>query len=171
MPISIAVRGSEIEGKGVFATRDFGSGEAICRMLGERISFRELKKRYEMGREKICNPLQITGATYLDLAEPYVYVNHSCAPNAGVRKRGELFALKPIRKGEEITYDYSTTEWTYEKFGKYKDWAMECNCGSKYCRGTLGQFPTLSPKVKKEYYDAGALQDFILKKLEKKMFS
>ena len=65
----------------------------------------------------------------------------------------------------------STTEWTYEKFGKYKDWSMECKCTSKDCRGTLGTFPTLSPKLKKKYYCVGALQDFILKKLEQKMFA
>jgi len=74
-------------------------------------------------------------------------------------------------KKEGITYDYSTTEWTYENFGKYKEWSMECNCKSKKCRGTLGQFSTLSPKLKKKYYKLGALQDFIYKKLEKKMFS
>jgi hypothetical protein len=87
------------------------------------------------------------------------------------KKKGELFALRIIKKGEELTYDYSTTEWTYEKFGKYKDWAMECSCNSKNCRGTLGQFPTLDRKLKKEYYKEGALQDFIIRKLEKKMFS
>ena len=165
------VKKSPIEGAGVFASKNFKKGDVICRMRGEKVTFQELKNRFEMGKEKICNPLQITERTYLDLAEPYVYVNHSCTPNCGVRKKGELFSLEDIPEGEELTYDYSTTEWTYEKFGKYKEWAMECNCNSKKCRGTLGQFPTLDQKLKREYYKAGALQDFILRKLEKKMFS
>ena len=140
-------------------------------MKGEKISAQELRTRYEAGKEEICNPLQVSEKEYLDLAKPYVHINHSCSPNAALRKEGELFALKDIKKGKEITYDYSTTEWTYERFGKYKDWAMECNCGSKKCRGTLGQFPTLNPSLKKRYYHQGALQGYIIKKLEKKMFA
>lgn len=165
------VRSSELESSGCFATEEIKTGEIICTCKGENISFQELKQRYEGGKEKICNPLQIGEKEYLDLDEPYVFFNHSCNPNAGLRKKGELFALKDINEGEEITYDYSTTEWTYDKFGKYKDWSMECNCKSKDCRGTLGTFPTLNPKLKKKYYQEGALQDFILRKLEKKMFS
>jgi len=167
----ILVKKSPIEGTGIFASKDFAKGEAICKFRGEKITFEELKKRYDKGEEKVCNPLQISEKMYLDLEKPYVCSNHSCSPNCGLRKVGEMFALKNIKKGEELTYDYSTTEWTYEKFGKYKDWAVECNCKSKKCRGTVGQFSTLDPKLKKEYYKAGALQDFILRKLEKKMFS
>ena len=171
MTINFIIKKSSIEGTGAFATRDFSKGTTICKMHGKVITFEKLKRLYETGKEKICNPLQITEKTYLDLAKPYVYVNHSCNPNCGMRKEAELFALKDIKKGEELYYDYSTTEWTYEKFGKYKEWSMECNCKSKKCRGTLGQFPTLDPKLKKEYYKAGALQSFILRKLEKKMFA
>lgn len=171
MKENFVVKSSKFEGLGGFAVKNIKRGEVICLMKGERISFQELRRRYSCGKEKICNPLQITEKEYLDLKKPYVYINHSCNPNAGIRKEGELFALKDIKKDQEITYDYSATEWTYEKFGKYRDWSMECNCKSKKCRGTLGQFPTLSPKLKREYYKAGALQDFILRKLEKKMFS
>ena len=171
MKNKIIVKKSKIEGTGAFALENIKKGETIDVMRGENITFEELKKRYAKGKEKICNPLQITEKMYLDLAEPYVYINHSCAPNVGLRKKGELFALKNIKKGEEINYDYSTTEWTYEKFGKYKDWAMECNCKAKNCRGTLSQFPSLSPDLKRYYYKLGALQDFILRKLERKMFS
>ncbi|MEI6805464.1 MAG: SET domain-containing protein-lysine N-methyltransferase [Myxococcaceae bacterium] len=168
---NIIVKKSSIQGTGVFATANFKKGEIVCKMRGEKICFQELKRRYADGKEKICNPLQNSEKEYFDLAEPYVYFNHSCTPNCGIRKKGELFALKNIPKNTELTYDYSTTEWTYEKFGKYKDWAMECNCGSEQCRGTLGQFPTLDSKLKKKYFVLGALQDFILRKLEKKMFA
>ncbi len=167
----IRVNESRIEGAGVVASKNLKKGESVCIMRGEKIDTKELKRRYASGKEKICNTLQIGDKKYIDLAAPYVFINHSCDPNCGVRKKGELFALKDIKKDQEITYDYSTSEWTYEKFGKYREWAMECNCGSKKCRGTVGQFPSLEPKMKKYYYRAGALQDFILKKLETKMFA
>ena len=167
----MAIKKSLIEGKGAFTTVAIKKGQGICTFRGERITYEELKRRHDDGEEKVGNPLQISERTYLDISQPYVYINHSCDPNCGMRKVGELFALKNIKKGEELTYDYSTTEWTYERFGKYKEWAMVCNCGAKNCRGTIGQFPSLDPELKKKYYKAGALQDFILRKLEKKMFS
>jgi SET domain-containing protein len=39
------------------------------------------------------------------------YVNHSCTPNCYTRVIGEtiwIIAARNIRKGEELTYDYST---------------------------------------------------------------
>ncbi len=156
------IKSSNLEGSGCFATEVIKAGESICTSKGEAISFKELKNRYKTGKEKVCNPLQIGEKEYLNLDEPYIFFNHSCNPNAGIRKKGELFALRDIKKGEEITYDYSTTEWTYEKFGKFKEWSMECHCKARNCRGTLGTFQTLSPNLKKKYYREGALQDFIL---------
>jgi uncharacterized protein len=36
-------------------------------------------------------------------------------------------AIRDIKKGEEITYDYATSE-------TLNNWKMECKCGSKNCR-------------------------------------
>jgi len=73
---------SQIDGKGAFAIRPIKKGELICRMKGEEISISELKKRYETGRERFCDPLQVRESQYLGLFEPYVYINHSCESNA-----------------------------------------------------------------------------------------
>jgi len=110
MKEKFVVKLSKIEGFGCFATENIRKGEIICLIRGERITFQELKERYTKGKIKICNPLQITEKEYLVIKEPYIYINHSCNPNAGIRKEGELFALKDIKKGQEITYDYSTSE-------------------------------------------------------------
>lgn len=63
------------------------------------------------------------------------FANHSCDPNCEVQRwdvaRGRmslgLFALRDVKVGEEITYDYqfATTEET------------ECLCGAATCRGFL----------------------------------
>ncbi len=44
--------------------------------------------------------------------DPYAwrFLNHSCRPNARVRAR-ELLAVRAIAPGDEITFDYETTEW------------------------------------------------------------
>jgi SET domain-containing protein len=59
------------------------------------------------------------------------YINHSCDPNIrAVVLRGHIlyFALKSIRKGEELTVDYN--------FDKDVD-PVPCGCGSVNCRGTI----------------------------------
>lgn len=157
---------SGIEGVGIYATAPFKKGEVICQMKGEYLTISELKRRYRFGKERVCDPLQISERQYIDLRKPYVFFNHSCVPNAGIRGKSLLVAIKNIKQGEEITYDYSTTEWTYDKFGRYKGWAMECNCRSRSCRGVIEQFPNLSTGIQNKYLKAGALQDFILRKME-----
>ncbi len=65
------------------------------------------------------------------------FANHSCEPNCKIEKwwiNGEfcvgLFAVHDIAPGSELTYDYR-----FQSYGeKYKCW-----CGSKKCRGLMGE--------------------------------
>ncbi|PPE00785.1 hypothetical protein GOBAR_DD02201 [Gossypium barbadense] len=66
------------------------------------------------------------------------FINHSCDPNCRTEKwmvNGEicigLFALRDIKKGEEITFDYNYVR----VFGAA---AKKCHCGSSHCRGYIG---------------------------------
>jgi len=162
--LKIAVKDSPVEGKGMFATSDIKNGEIVCVMEGEKISIPELKRRYTYGKERICDPLQISERQYLDMVKPYVYINHSCEPNLAMTKISTLIALRDIKKGEEVFYDYSTTEWTYDNFGKYAEWSMDCICGNKNCRKIIVQFPFLPKKLQDKYLELKAVPDFILRK-------
>ena len=76
----IEIRESNIEGLGVFVTRDINKGNRIALA-------RQDNKRTPAGR----------------------YTNHSDRPNAGAlidNKKGFFFALKTIKKGSEVTVDY-----------------------------------------------------------------
>lgn len=163
----LVVRESDIEGSGLFTTYDIRKGEVICVLQGERIHYSELKRRYAQGSERICDPVQISEQIYLDLDKPYVHINHACNPNTALIREATLLALRRIKRGEELTYDYSITEWTYERFGKFKEWEMNCNCGAENCRSVIKPFDSLSQKIKQHYYKIGALQDFILRKIGK----
>lgn len=55
------------------------------------------------------------------------YFNHSCEPNLGFNSEGDFVALRDIRKGVELAYDYGLAESN----PKFK---MVCHCGSKACR-------------------------------------
>ena len=62
--------------------------------------------------------------------------------------------MKPIKKGDEITIDYSTT--VGENY-----WKMTCLCGSKNCRKIIGPYKFLTRKLKKKY--KGWESDYLLK--------
>lgn len=64
------------------------------------------------------------------------YLNHSCEPNAWLRGR-ELVALRDIRTGEDVSFDYNTTEWDMAE-------PFACHCGSAACLGTVRGFAHLS---------------------------
>jgi hypothetical protein len=52
--------------------------------------------------------------------------NHSCEPNTAYRGL-DVIALRPIRKGEELTLDYA--DFLDEHMEPF-----ECSCGSSICR-------------------------------------
>ena len=60
-------------------------------------------------------------------------INHSCKPNCEVDGKGLklwIFALRDIKKGEELSYDYG--------FGFDEDYRQfPCKCGSKNCCGYI----------------------------------
>jgi len=159
------VHDSSIEGRGVFATALIRQGESICLMKGEPVSIAELDKRFKTGDERLTDPLQINITTYLDLDEPYVLINHSCEPNSAIRGENDLFAIKDICVGEEITFDYSLTEWPDDTdWLDYDEWSFNCNCGSKFCRKVIKKFDLLPFFLQTKVVQEGRVQDFIIKK-------
>lgn len=140
-------------GKGVFASENIGKGDVIHILSGERLDIKDVVKRVLAGGELIDDPLQIGRRTYLDLDQLSRTFNHSCDPNAGVRGVSELFALREIGRGEEITYDYSLTITPTQ-------WAMKCQCGSSKCRQVIGDILSVPPQRREEYRKLGALQTY-----------
>lgn len=149
-------------GNGVFARKNFKKGEIIKVFRGEEISFDECIKRIKKGTEKQSDSLQIDLEIDLDLDELSNSFNHSCDPNSLHRKKCELVAIKDIKVGEEITYDYSAT--IGPNIPKSL-WTMRCKCGSEKCRKIIGNVLTISPVILKKYQQLGLLQDYIKKEL------
>ena len=162
--MEFTIKESKIGGKGCFATEDIKDGEVITELKGEEVSLKEIKKRIAEGRENLDDPLQIDDYLYIDLDEPSRTFNHSCDPNSGVRGKNELFAIKDIKKGEEITYDYSTVVGTTVDIDVI--WSMNCNCGSRDCRKKIGNYLTIPKKKLEAYKKKGAFPDFIKKQLD-----
>ena len=62
-------------------------------------------------------------------------------------------ALRDIRVGEEITIDYSATDWPNQRYwsGYPGFWAMECRCGSSKCRKKIASWLFLPERLQQKY--------------------
>jgi SET domain-containing protein len=144
-----ALRTSKIQGRGAFALRDIKKGERIIEYVGERISWKEADRRYpdeDMKRHHTFL-FEVTSRTCIDAAyggNDSRFINHSCDPNCeAIDDGGRIYidAMRPIRKGEELTYDYAyPVNDPDEPPSLYP-----CRCGARTCRGTI-----LKPEKRKK---------------------
>lgn len=115
----VTVRTSKINGKGVFAKRDFKKGEIVIRWdTSHPLTSDDAKNR------KDKKFLTCVNNKYYLSQPPAKYVNHSCEANTFLKNFCDV-AKRKIGKYEEITTDYG-------KDASIKE--MHCACGSKKCR-------------------------------------
>jgi hypothetical protein len=67
---------------------------------------------------------------------PWRFLNHSCDGNTRIQGNC-LIALRPICPGEEVTFNYNTTE--YEMASPFT-----CHCGSPFCIGEIRGYKFLA---------------------------
>lgn len=139
------------KGHGVFAGRSFAPGEPVLVFIGERRDVSELND--------LTHALQIGPRTFISASGAIDdFVNHSCTPNTGIAERdGDVFvfALEPIVAGDEITFDYATTQT-----GGFVEFI--CRCSSPNCRGTIGDFNDLPEETQATYRRRQAVLPFLL---------
>lgn len=132
------------KGWGIFAQLPISAGQFVIEYVGEVIDADELEVR-----SKACanDPhyyfLSLTGGETIDASKKgniSRFINHSCDPNCITQKwqvNGEsrvgIFALRNIRVGEELTFDYQ-----FERFSHKK---QRCLCGAANCSKYLGSKP------------------------------
>ena len=149
MPNKIATRKSAIHGNGMFAVAPLKKGERLIEYKGRRRTHEDV----DAGDTGDAD----SGHTFLfTLNEVFVidanfegnsarWINHSCAPNCEAvleeheddpeKSRVFIDAMRAIKPGEELTYDYGITLAERHTPRLKKIWA--CRCGSKNCTGTM----------------------------------
>lgn len=144
MKKNVLVKTSKIQGKGVYANKDFKRNDIVL-IIDDTNVITDKNLITKQQFENACDYLD-NGKIIL-MKEPEVYINHSCNPSTyvktidGVRK---VFAMKDIKKGDEITYDYS--------INGDNDGTFICHCGSDKCRKIYdGNFFHLPIEKQKEY--------------------
>jgi len=96
----VEVKDSPIEGIGVFAKRDFHKDEVIGIVSGFVPEELDPECWYTCEFEDDWGNWYAVEPTY-----PFRYLNHSANPNANMTSP-VLIAVKAIKAGEEITFDY-----------------------------------------------------------------
>jgi len=155
----LEVRENGKHGQGVFALEDIAAGSVVMTFTGRRVSIEECARLVAEDATGNDDSFQIDLDKYFILDPLSFKFNHSCDPSVGFRKESEMFALRDIKAGEEITYDYSAVvapNITEDL------WTMECSCGSAICRGTVANVLSLPPETRKKYFELGAFQDYML---------
>lgn len=136
----IYVAKSKYHGKGIFAGQDFHKGEVVFIMKGEVIKYHPKNKR------ESClypNAVGIGADTWINPSEPYKYINHSCEPNLATKGKVTFVAIRNIKQGEELTFDYSISEASL--------WDMKCKCRSSKCRKIIRGIQYLPEKYYRKY--------------------
>ncbi|HVK53793.1 MAG TPA: SET domain-containing protein-lysine N-methyltransferase [Burkholderiales bacterium] len=147
--VPYVVRDSKVHGKGVFARRKILAGAKIVEYKGERITWKEAGRRdphdpdnpYHTFFFSLDNGRVIDGGVG---GGPARWINHACDPNCeAIEEDGRVFiyALRDIRRGEELNYDYGLI--IDERYTPTLKRAYACWCNASTCRQTM-----LAPKRK-----------------------
>ena len=147
-------------GLGIVAQRPIAKGGVICRIRGRVVSAATVWGYWKRDRRRGENCFRFDADHYLDPeGEIGAWANHSCNPNARIVRGPRalwLHALRPIRRGEEVTHDYSTL------LGADDVWTLRCNCGERRCRGVVANVGRLPVTVLRDYRRLEAIPRFIL---------
>lgn len=154
---NLSVQESKIQGRGVYAASSFAQGEIVLEFLGKHMRKQDVP----------VNPSGINDRFIQIALDEYIagsgdvddYLNHSCDPSCKAEVNGGrcfLVALREIRAGEEITFDYATTMCN-------DDFTMKCRCGASNCRGVIREFRYLPQSVRERYIEARMVPSYVIR--------
>ncbi|KAF5444681.1 hypothetical protein F2P56_033797 [Juglans regia] len=132
------------KGYGLKLLEDISKGHFLIEYVGEVLdmhAYEARQKEYALKGHRHFYFMTLNGSEVIDACAKGNlgrFINHSCDPNCRTEKwmvNGEicigLFALRDIKKGEEVTFDYNYVR----VFGAA---AKKCYCGAPQCRGYIG---------------------------------
>ena len=130
------IKKSKIDKNGLYANRNIKSGTRIIEYKGKIISVKQSENDPKFDNNKAIYLFNLNKRYDLDGAYNFNIarlINHSCNPNCEVFGKGLkvwVYAMKNIKKGEELSYDYGFS--FDENFRQFP-----CNCRSKNCVGYI----------------------------------
>lgn len=146
------------KGWGSFAIERIEAGETVAGFGGWCVSRETLNS---LAEERQHRSIQVDEDLYLvsrDEREPGDCLNHSCDPNCGLMGSTILVAMRDIKVGEELGFDYATCDDSdYDEF--------QCGCGSNICRGTVTGLDWKRADLREKY--DGWFSSYLAKRIKK----
>jgi SET domain-containing protein len=139
----IEVRHSPIHGFGVFALRKIRKGTTVIEYQGDRVSHGEADDRYgdKDASDSHTFLFTVDAKTVIDAGingNEARFINHGCDPNCQsviFKRRVFIEAIRTIRPGEELAYDYQIQRDSDD--APDVDAIFACRCGAPSCRGSM----------------------------------
>ncbi|MBM4422822.1 MAG: SET domain-containing protein [Chloroflexi bacterium] len=145
-------------GFGVYARHRVSAGELVVVWGGSVVDHQTF---VTLPMELQSRSVQVEEDRYLvsnSPEDPADHINHSCEPNAGLVGQIALVALRDIKPGEEVCFDYAMTDASpYDEF--------ECGCGMPTCRGRITGNDWMLPELQEKY--AGHFSPYIQRRIER----
>jgi uncharacterized protein len=137
---------SRIDGRGLFARSAIRKGE-IAVVKGGYIMTKarrdEISEELGPSEIQVSDELFIGPSTVAEREGGMLHLNHSCEPNLGIQGQIVYVALRAIKPGEELTFDYA--------MNSDEPFEMKCRCGAKSCREIITGFDWKNPEVQQKY--------------------
>ena len=130
------IKKSKIDKNGLYANCDISRGTKIIEYKGKIVSVKQSDSNPKYDNNKAIYLFNINKRYDLDGDFKFNtarLINHSCDPNCEVFGSGLkvwVFAMKNIKKDEELSYDYG---FSYD--ADYKNYP--CKCKAKNCVGYI----------------------------------
>lgn len=141
-PLVEVVDKGVIEGRGLIARGLIRKGEVVSKLEPNEPMFfiaDVLTWTQEAQDQLLVYAYQCSETHVVNEQGDERFMNHSCDPNTWWVDDDTMIARRDIQPGEELTYDYATTEVTIP-------FEMDCRCGSDTCRGKVTNLDHLDPE-------------------------
>lgn len=152
----VTIRPNGKLGLAVFATDDIPANTRIAVFTGETYQSDTALGLPDIMRD---HAIQIGAKEYVFGYKGLAHcLCHSCDPNCGIRNFTEIFTIRDILKGEQLSWDYRCSE--------NSNWVLdECLCGAERCTGRVENFESLPSQMKAEYISKSMVSEWILSTL------
>lgn len=153
--MALHTKSSTIDRAGTVTDSRIEAGSYVYTMTGELITLPTLISRLFTHKVRTLDDVLMLRGYFRFLLPDSVSmaINHSCSPSCGFRNERDLYAIRTIEPGEEITFDYSlTVKGTIP-------WIMSClcRCGAPNCRGSIGNIATVPVETYGKYLELGVV--------------
>jgi SET domain-containing protein len=153
---------SNKEGNGEFAKENIEKDEIIA-IFGGHVMTRDEKNNLQENVRYLpigINDEMFIGPKLIEEIDDADWFNHSCDPNAGIKGQIMLMAMRDIKRGEEITFDYVMS---CSQNGERRI-LFNCECCLPNCRKEITNLDWKNQELQKKY--KGYFSYFVQKNID-----